>query len=176
MFQPGNTTEEGGEGQAASLALAPGAGGLLLATRPQRGHWELLGRPLCSPTCPGHMVPCLASSQGAGVAPSPSWQHPRGSLALAQAAAAPYGAVGVLPPLGLGHLGRSGSSHFCLTADLDISMKSEINPSDIFFSSKNVAAEIFYRPLELGLAIFFWIEIYPLTFFFFGLVLCYLLE
>lgn len=46
-------------------------------------------------------------------------------------------------------------------------MKSEINPSDIFFPSKNVAAEIFYRPLELGLAIFFWIEIYPLTFFFF---------
>lgn len=107
------------------------------------GHWELLGCPLCSPTCPGHMVPCLASSQGAGVAPSPSWQHPRGSLSLAQAAAAPYGAVGVLPPLGQGHLGRSGSSHFCLTAHLDISMKSEINPSDIFFQAKMLQLKYF---------------------------------
>lgn len=89
------------------------------------------------------MVPCLASSQGAGVAPSPSWQHPRGSLSLAQAAAAPYGAVGVLPPLGQGHLGRSGSSHFCLTAHLDISMKSEINPSDIFFQAKMLQLKYF---------------------------------
>lgn len=55
------------------------------------------------------MVPCLASSQGAGVTPSPSWQHPRGSLALAQAVAAPYGAVGVLPPLGQGPLARVGA-------------------------------------------------------------------
>lgn len=41
------------------------------------------------------------------------------------------------------------SSHFSLTANFDVLMKSEIIPSD-FFSSENVAAAMFYRPLELG--------------------------